>query len=264
MTNNEIKNILKLSQKKFRDSENKFVIEGRHLIDECLKSPVYKKQFDRIYISKSFQDDNLLKRLYAGKYSVELVSDDVIKKISDTSAPQGILAVVNKFHSDVSAESSDIIVCLDTINDPGNLGTIIRTLWWFGIKDLYLSENSSDAYNPKCVRATQGGIFNIQIRENLNLKASLSELNNSGYEIILLRLDTDNRIFDFNPIQNARYCFVFGNEANGISAELKNNREFKSLKIPSNSKCESLNVASSVSAVCYHIRYALWQAALHV
>jgi TrmH family RNA methyltransferase len=262
MTNNEIKNILKLSQKKFRDAENKFVIEGRHLIDECLKSPVYKRQFDRIYISKSFQDDTLMKRFYTGKYTVETVSDDIMKKISDTSAPQGILAVVNKVQYAESDESSNIIVSLDTINDPGNLGTIIRTLWWFGINDLFLSENSADAYNPKCVRATQGGIFNIHIRENLNLKSSLNELNESGYEIILLRLDTDNNIFDFKPAQNAKYCFVFGNEANGISAELKDNRDFKSLKIPSKSKCESLNVASSVSAVCYHIRYALWQAAL--
>ena len=255
MTNNEIKNIIKLSQKKYREEENKFIIEGKHLIDECLKSD-YIRKTEKIYVAKSFEDNRIINQIEKNNISIEYISDREFKKISETKSPQGILAILNK-KSDIDKPEGNILFCLDTINDPGNLGTIIRTLWWFGIKDLLLSENSTDPYNSKCIRATQGGIFNINIRENLNLRENLIRIKNSGYEIFLMRLDSEENIFDFRPVTDGKYCFVFGNEANGISDEIKNEKEFRSLKIPSFSECESLNVASSVSVACYHLRLFL-------
>lgn len=255
MTNNEIKNIIKLSQKKYREEENKFIIEGKHLIYECLKSD-YIRKTEKIYVGESFEDNRIINQIEKNNISIEYISDREFKKISETKSPQGILAILNK-KSDIDKPEGNILFCLDTINDPGNLGTIIRTLWWFGIKDLLLSENSTDPYNSKCIRATQGGIFNINIRENLNLRENLIRIKNSGYEIFLMRLDSEENIFDFRPVTDGKYCFVFGNEANGISDEIKNEKEFRSLKIPSFSECESLNVASSVSVACYHLRLFL-------
>ena len=255
MTNNEIKNIIKLSQKKYREEENKFIIEGKHLIYECLKSD-YIRKTEKIYVGESFEDNRIINQIEKNNISIEYISDREFKKISETKSPQGILAILNK-KSDIDKPEGNILFCLDTINDPGNLGTIIRTLWWFGIKDLLLSENSTDPYNSKCIRATQGGIFNINIRENLNLRENLIRIKNSGYEIFLMRLDSKENIFDFRPVTDGKYCFVFGNEANGISDEIKNEKEFRSLKIPSFSECESLNVASSVSVACYHLRLFL-------
>ena len=257
MTNNEIKNIIKLSQKKYREEENKFIIEGKHLIDECLKSD-YIRKTEKIYVAKSFEDNRIINQIEKNNIPIEYISDKEFKKISETKSPQGILAVLNK-KSDTDKPEGNIIFCLDTINDPGNLGTIIRTLWWFGIKDLLLSENSTDPYNSKCIRATQGGIFNINIKENLNLRENLIRIKNSGYEIYLMRLDSEENIFEFKPMTNGKYCFVFGNEANGISDVIKNEKEFRSLKIPSFSECESLNVASSVTVACYHLRLFLPQ-----
>lgn len=255
MTNNEIKNIIKLSQKKYREEENKFIIEGKHLINECLKSD-YIRKTEKIYVGESFEDNRIINQIEKNNIPIEYISDREFKKISETKSPQGILAILNK-KSDIDKPEGNILFCLDTINDPGNLGTIIRTLWWFGIKDLLLSENSTDPYNSKCIRATQGGIFNINIRENLNLRENLIRIKNSGYEIFLMRLDSEDNIFDFRPVTDGKYCFVFGNEANGISDEIKNEKEFRSLKIPSFSECESLNVASSVSVACYHLRLFL-------
>ena len=255
MTNNEIKNIIKLSQKKYREEENKFIIEGKHLIYECLKSD-YIRKTEKIYVGESFEDNRIINQIEKNNIPIEYISDREFKKISETKSPQGILAILNK-KSDIDKPEGNILFCLDTINDPGNLGTIIRTLWWFGIKDLLLSENSTDPYNSKCIRATQGGIFNINIRENLNLRENLIRIKNSGYEIFLMRLDSKENIFDFRPVTDGKYCFVFGNEANGISDEIKNEKEFRSLKIPSFSECESLNVASSVSVACYHLRLFL-------
>ena len=255
MTNNEIKNIIKLSQKKYREEENKFIIEGKHLIYECLKSD-YIRKTEKIYVGESFEDNRIINQIEKNNIPIEYISDREFKKISETKSPQGILAILNK-KSDIDKPEGNILFCLDTINDPGNLGTIIRTLWWFGIKDLLLSENSTDPYNSKCIRATQGGIFNINIRENLNLRENLIRIKNSGYEIFLMRLDSEDNIFDFRPVTDGKYCFVFGNEANGISDEIKNEKEFRSLKIPSFSECESLNVASSVSVACYHLRLFL-------
>ena len=255
MTNNEIKNIIKLSQKKYREEENKFIIEGKHLIYECLKSD-YIRKTEKIYVGESFEDNRIINQIEKNNISIEYISDREFKKISETKSPQGILAILNK-KSDIDKPEGNILFCLDTINDPGNLGTIIRTLWWFGIKDLLLSENSTDPYNSKCIRATQGGIFNINIRENLNLRENLIRIKNSGYAIFLMRLDSEDNIFDFRPVTDGKYCFVFGNEANGISDEIKNEKEFRSLKIPSFSECESLNVASSVTVACYHLRLFL-------
>lgn len=257
MTNNEIKNLSKLSQKKFRDIGRKFLIEGKHLIEECIKSELYKRQIEEIFYTDTFKDEIYLKNLERLKYPTKYLDMKAFKKMSETKSPQGILAVINKPLIKNSIHTPNIILALENVNDPGNLGTIIRTAWWFGIEKILLSKNSADIYNSKCIRATQGGIFNVEVDEDLDLLDSLNSMEKSGYKIILMRLDSNKSLYDFKPNKNSKYIFVFGNEANGITDELKNHPRFDALMIPSYTKCESLNLASSVSILCYHFMFSL-------
>lgn len=248
LSKNNIKLIKSLSQKKYRNSEKLFVVEGKKAILEGLKS---KYKCELVVASQSFLEanqafiDELPKNI-----SMTIEPNKLFEKIAETVTPQGILALFKiPEQSTFNFADEKIIVALENISDPGNLGTIIRTCDWFGIKKILISEDSADIYNPKTVRSTMGSIFHVDVHECDNFYSTLSDVKKSGYKILTAHLLGKN-IFDYKPTKNNLVCFC--NEANGPSEKLQAMSD-DFLNIPSKGKAESLNVASAAAIIISHL-----------
>jgi RNA methyltransferase, TrmH family len=253
ISKNGVKYYASLKQKKIRNLEGKFLIEGFHLVEECLNSSYI---LECVFVSektKINKYDKLFSRLEKKNIPLHYLKNSLFEKISDTESSQGIAAAVLKIKQGGTEKlmNSKTIIVLDRINDPGNLGTIIRTAYWFGIDAVILSENSVDLYNPKVVRSTQGALFNLNILENAPLVKTLGFLASNSFNIYLLDADAKK---DLQEIESGKKAvFVFGSEAEGISAELLN-KDYKCIKIEGYSNCESLNVAVSFGIVMHYYK----------
>ena len=243
--NNEIiKNIKKLKDKKYR--ENKFIVEGERIVEEAIQENV---EISVIVIEESFYNNiekqDLIKK--TTKYNTLIVTDKVFLDISDVKTPQGILAVINKNENKEIDKNAPYIMALDNLQDPGNIGTIIRTLDSANIKQLIVSKGSVDAYSPKVVRSTMGAIFRVNVIEVENLVETMQNLKNSGFEVVSTSLETDKSIYD---ISYNKKVVVIGNEANGVSKEILEMSDYK-VKIPMLGKTESLNASVAASIMIY-------------
>jgi len=239
LTKAQIKSISNLKLKKFRSLDGKFLVEGERGVFDGLNSN-YKN--DIVITTKNFYENNSnkLKKIK----NIEIISEKDFSKITETISPQGIAAVfykkdqLNNLNKNLS---SDLVVCLENISDPGNVGTIIRNCDWFGIKEIIISENSADIYNPKTIRASVGSIFHLNIYTSKNLITDLTELKNVGYKISSSILNGKN-IYQFQT--NKKTILILGNEANGVSRKMINLSD-DLITIPKIGKAESLNVANA-------------------
>lgn len=248
ITKAEAKYYASLKQKKYRDLEKKFIVEGTHLIEEVLTSEYYSKNLDKVFVRSDYSDNAIMSKLSKAGVSIISVDSKTFDKISDTVTPQGILGIV-KYLEKPAPSQSNLIIAFDELNDPGNLGTIIRTAYWFGVKEIALSRNSVDIYNPKVIRSSQGGSFNILAETNLDLHDYLSAKQDEGWSILLTDLSADDFISDVKFNSEEKYVIVFGNESNGISQNILDDNNFRRVKIKSYSDCESLNVGISVGII---------------
>jgi TrmH family RNA methyltransferase len=254
MTNNELKFYSNLLKKEFRESEKLFLIEGTHLIEECLSSVFYSRSIRKIFIRKDY-NDKLSGKLLGSGLMPEVITDIQFNKLSETINSQGIIAVVSIRKENINFNVKDsLIVALDDINDPGNLGTILRTCWWYGVDKVYLSTNSVDIFNSKVIRSTQGALFNLEIYTNINLKNELSKYIKKGWYVFISALDTENLLNEINIDVNKKKIIVFGNEAKGVNEELTSYKDFKTIKIRGYTKCESLNVGVSAGIILDYFR----------
>lgn len=259
MTNNEIKYFEKLRQKKYRESENKFLIEGIHLIEECLQSELFRNQLEKIIVRDDFNAKSLNTIFINHNCFPELYTIDerTFSKLTETVNSQGVIGIVNKpilnYDIDIS-KSGLVIVALDNLNDPGNLGTILRTCYWFGVDEVLLSKNSVEIYNSKVIRASQGAIFNLNIKSELDLEIELGKYSGNGMSVYL----SDNKAKSvpeiFKNTVKKNIVVVFGNEANGISANILNCKDYQKFGIKGFTKCESLNVSVAVGIVLNEIK----------
>ena len=242
LTSNELKLIASLKMKKFRELHGLYLIEGEHLISEFIKSG--RKGLKYVIIRHDYENESIIdNQSEIITYKVNRIQFD---KLSDTKSPQGILAVV-KISEEKKPLDSKMIVALDSINDPGNLGTILRTCYWFGIDSIIIGMNSADVYNTKTIRASQGALFFVNFKAEADLNLELNSLKDNDYNVYLTTL-SGNVISD-KTISIGKSVIVFGNEAKGISKELINNKEYKQIKIKSFTGCESLNVSVSAGIV---------------
>lgn len=236
--NETIKKIRKLKDKKYRDINGKYIVEGVKLIKEAIEE---KANIDTIVVC-----DNCVKTgeidqhvLYEiAKYNCVYVDEKVFNNITDVQNPQGILAVIKKKNSDQDIKfDEDVIVVLDDIQDPGNLGTILRTIDSTGLSQVVITKRSGDVFNPKVVRSTMGAIFRVNILETENLVNTLKEIKKHKFKIVATSLDTEESIYN---MEYKKTAIIIGNEANGVSKEvlemadkkikipmLRKNREFK-------------------------------------
>lgn len=250
--NEIIKNIKKLKEKKYRDLENSYIVEGLKMIKEAIKENANIKQI--IICEECIHDGELDKdTLYEiAKYNLIYVTKKVFDQITEVKTPQGIIAVIEKKEkkaSDIRAidYSQDIIVALDDLQDPGNLGTILRTVDSANLNQIILSKNCADPYNPKVVRSTMGAIFRVNIIQVDNLKEELENLKNNNFDIMVTSLDTQKSIYDVNYNKKV---IVIGNEANGVSKEVQAIADEK-VKIPMLGKTESLNASVATGIIIY-------------
>lgn len=246
--NEIIKNIRKLKDKKYRNAEKKFIVEGVKIIKESIEE---NASIDTIVICEECIKDGIIeqKLLYeVAKYNCVYVSEKVFQTISEVNNPQGILAIINKenLESDIDF-TEDIIVALDGIQDPGNLGTIIRTVDSVGLKQIIVSKDTADAFNSKVVRSTMGAIFRVKIIEVEDLAKIIKEIKKKKYEVLVTSLQTDNNIYD---IDLNKHVIVIGNEANGVSQEIRDIATVHA-KIPMLGKTESLNASVATGVILY-------------
>jgi len=224
LSNDRIKEYTKLNQKKYRDESNMFLIEGTHLVEEAFKNNIVIEAFSL--------DDKYTK-----------VSEEVMKKLSNLDTPPKYLAVCKKLEE---KEINGNVLILDGVQDPGNLGTIIRSSIAFNIDTIILSNDSVDLYNTKVLRATEGMIFNINIiRKDLNeLLPTLKD----NYTIYTTNVVTGKKVEDI--IVNKPFALIMGSEGTGVKESVAS-YSHETIYIPMNSKCESLNVGVATSIILY-------------
>ena len=229
-----IKELIKLKQKKYRDKEKKFIVEGYNIIEEA-------KDYITLIITSSKEDENILP-------NVEhiLVPKEIIGKLSETVTPQGIIGICNYVTSRENFEGN--VLVLDGLQDPGNIGTLIRTAICFDFNTIYITDNSCDIYNEKVLRATQGGILKVNIiRKNIN--DIIDDLKKKGYYIVGTSLKNGIPLNDIN-FKNLN-AIILGNEGNGVSKEICD-LKLNNLYIPMQNM-ESLNVGVAGSILMYEI-----------
>lgn len=241
-----LKKLIKsLHTKPFRDENGLFVAEGEKLAEELLKSD-YTTELIIVRESSAHNVINIADQFAEKGVPVYVAPKHQFDQICDTKTPQGIISVVNlKDPEPVSGES---FIVLDAISDPGNVGTIIRTADWFGIKQIVLGKESADAFNPKSVRASMGSIFRISIFYTEDLPAYL----NDNYKKIKLYGADINATETIDKMKlKAPFGLVFGSEAHGISPEITGMLS-NSYKIDGHGEAESLNVGVAVGIALHH------------
>ena len=236
LSKNHLKLITSLSQKKYRHKYKLFIVEGIKVVQEFLNSPYELEILFSTESSFSYLD------------SFIEVSEQELKKISSLKTPNKVIALF-KIPVQKNSSSSGLIVALDAINDPGNLGTIIRLCDWFGIDQLLCSKETVDCYNTKVVQSSMGSLTRVAI-SYIDLKEYLTSV---SIPVFIADMDGDN-IYEMKPPTSA--VLVMGNEANGISNSIKQIVSTK-ISIPryGNSQLtESLNVATATAILLSEFR----------
>lgn len=247
--NEIIKNIKKLKEKKYRDLNNEYIIEGIKIIQEAIQENAKIKQI--IICDDCEKNSNISQEMMyeIAKYECIYVTNKIFTSLTDVKNPQGIMAIIEKNYSKEEEidYNQDIIVALDDIQDPGNLGTILRTVDSIGINQILVSKGTADSYNPKVVRSTMGAIFRVKIIECEDLEKTLKEIKKHKFEILVTSLQTENSIYD---IKYNKKVIVIGNEANGVEEKIQNMADVK-VKIPMLGKTESLNASVATGIILY-------------
>ncbi|KAA3613202.1 MAG: RNA methyltransferase [Calditrichaeota bacterium] len=247
LSKNRIKFYQKLNQKKFRDKENLYIISGLRGVQSALENDA-GCAFEIIIEDGK---ENLLEKIGINQHkNATTVSAKDFKLLNDEINPQGICLIAKKtataFNVDLIQPGQ--IIFLDRISDPGNLGTILRSAAWFGIKTILLSANSADPFQPKVVRSSAGAINSVSIFENV-----------TSLEISQIKSQKDYKIFGTDVVNgrslaattfSEKTLFLFGSEAHGLDNEYKNLCDENTL-IPKTGTGESLNLANAASIVMY-------------
>lgn len=238
--NETYKYIKSLQTKKARTKNRQYTIEGVKSVRDAIISGA-----DIAYIAVS----DKLKEEFAVK-NIYVIKDDIFQALCDTDTPQGVIAVINMPREDVKAEDKDLYLLCDKVNDPGNMGTIIR-ICDAADCGLLLMEDTVDIYSPKTVRASMGSFFHIKARLGLN-KEDILKMKADGYKVISGALSSNT--IDFKKADySGKTIIVVGNEANGITDEILSISDTM-VKIPIYGQAESLNVAVAASLLVYEAK----------
>ena len=234
LDNKKIKDVVKLQNKKYRDLTNTFVVETTHLVEEVEKAGIVKELF-------------LVEDEFVDRDDTYFITKDIMKKISSMESPSNVLAVCEKSNSKEIIGSK--ILLLDEIQDPGNLGTIIRSSVAFGVTTIILSNDTVDLYNPKVIRASEGMFCHINII-TMDLEEAIKEIKDKGIKVYGTNVVNGKEV---NTISDkSSYALVMGNEGNGVKKHIQELCD-ENLYIPMNESCESLNVGVACSILLYEL-----------
>lgn len=241
-SNKRIKDIQKLKENKNIKKYGRYLIEGKHLVEEALDAKVVEE----IIVSESFEEYNIV-----DSFESELikVTDSVLKSISDTITSQGIIAVCRIVKKELNINNYSKVLILDKIQDPGNLGTIIRTADAFNFDCIILGKGTTSLYGQKVIRSTQGSNFHIDCFDNIDLVELIDEMHE--FNIFATSLKADKYIEQLDNI-TGKVAVVFGNEGAGVSEEILS-KVNDLLKISMPGRAESLNVSIAAGIVMHYI-----------
>jgi TrmH family RNA methyltransferase len=234
LDNNKIKEIIKLNSSKYRKEVSLFVVEGYHLVEEAYKANLLLEVF--ILDGKDIP------------YNIEktYVTESVMKKITSLESYPEVIGICKIKEDNITGNH---ILMLDNIQDPGNLGTIIRSAVAFNIDTIVLSEDTVDLYNSKVIRASQGMLFHLNVVKT-DLINTINYLKENNYKIY--STDVENGI-EINKVKNIdKYVIIIGNEGNGIKKDILSLSDEK-IYIKMNEKCESLNAGVAASIILYEL-----------
>jgi len=246
ITKKELQYYSSLLNKKYRKKENKFLVEGTKTVLEGLNS---RFKCEVIFTTSQYAEENeeIVSQIQITKQKVVTLKQKEFEKISDTESPQGIAGVFQKpkLNVDPSADGlssidDKVVIMLDNISDPGNLGTIIRNCDWFGVKNILISENIVDYTNPKVIRSSMGSVFHINLFEEIDSKKLLI-LKERGYDILCADTEGEN-VFTYRS--SKKKILILSSESHGPSEEIElvSDKKICILRI---GNAESLNVASA-------------------
>ncbi|MDR1700061.1 MAG: RNA methyltransferase [Lachnoclostridium sp.] len=246
--NPRIKRIIRLRKSaKIRNQYDCFIVEGWKTVREAIDIGLAEK----IYVSMSETD--LLGDKLPEAADIEIVSDQIFSLISDTTTPQGVLAIVRKPKFDlneITKRKNSSLLCLEGIRDPGNMGTIIRTAEGAGFDGLILSKETVDIYNPKTVRATMGSIFRVPFFVSEDFHTDLSGLKRDGFQLYAAHLHGERKFYEERD--HGKIGILIGNEAAGLSKNISDLADVR-IFIPMEGKLESLNAAICAGILMYEV-----------
>jgi len=242
LSRNEIKLIKSLQEKKARETNRLFVVEGVKLVEELLSQSTFK-------LESLFYTEDYTAPIPSGIHSFK-ISNSELERISGFVTPNKVLAVVK--YPDLKptqTETENFVLVLDEIKDPGNLGTILRTADWFGIRSVIASETTVDIFNPKVIQASMGSVYRVKFAL-VNLESKLIELQKAGFKLVGADLRGENLYSYSFPSKTA---LVMGSESHGISEKIARLLESR-ITIPQVGKTESLNVGMATGIILSHFR----------
>ena len=238
LDNDKVKKYIKLKEKKYRDKTGEFIVEGSHLVLEAYKHGLIKELI--------LEKDEVFP---IGFDNIVYLPMDIINKISSVETPQTVMALCSK--KEESQDLGNHILLVDDVQDPGNLGTIIRSAVAFNIDTVVLSTNTVDLYNPKTIRSTQGMSFHINVIRK-DLKDVICKLKEESIPVYGTLVEHGDDVRELNEKDKERYALIVGNEGNGVRKELTDMCD-KNLYIKMNSDVESLNVGVAASILLYEL-----------
>lgn len=246
LTNQRVKHLAALVQKsKLRKEEKVFIVEGVKMFMEAPREWIKEVYVSESFLHKYNHEEDLEKVGY------EVLSDEVFSKVSDTKTPQGILSVLKQPEytmEDILKKEKPLIVILEDIQDPGNLGTILRAGEGAGIDGLIMTNNTADIFNPKVIRATMGSIYRVPFVYTSNILETISSLKDKKINCYAAHL-RDSVCYD-EPDYKEGTAFLIGNEGNGLKKETAD-LATSYIKIPMEGQVESLNAAIATTILMY-------------
>lgn len=247
-----VKRVKQLHKKKYRELYKQYFVEGVRIIYDALennKEIVHIIFCDTLY--KTSGGESLLQMLDERNVSLYCVPEKMFMELSDTQNPQGIMAVLSQAEYDlvdILEQSNGFFVVLDRIQDPGNLGTIIRTADAAGVDAVLMGKGCVDLYNPKTIRSTMGSVFHLPILTLGTTEEVVKTLKEKNVKIVSTGLETKEYYYDISYLH--KMALIIGNEANGVLPEILADSDHI-VKIPMMGKAESLNASIAASIVIY-------------
>jgi RNA methyltransferase, TrmH family len=244
LQNSQVKQWKKLLTKKERDKSGTFLVEGYHLVEEALKQ---QEQVLELIVSEK---TGLPPRLDAGQTPIFMVTEEISDSLTDTEAPQGIYAVCRQVPQERELQEAKTFLLIDAVQDPGNLGTMIRTADAAGIDAVVVGRGSVDIYNGKVLRSAQGSHFHLPIVRG-DLHEWIAKLNDKNIPVYGTALEGATAYTDISTAES--FALLVGNEGNGVSKDLLANTT-ANLYIPIYGRSESLNVAVATGILLYYLK----------
>lgn len=240
-----IKRVTKLKQRKYRDKEGKFICSGFNILSEAIAQ---KQNIDIVLIRHDIKEHDIVGECVRNNIDIAILNRECFEKISDTESTQGIMAIVTKPRLEPLNMHKNSYVIIEELQDPGNLGTIIRTAEAAGFTQIVMVKGTVDVFSPKVIRACAGAVFRMPISFENTVKDAIDYVKEKGAKALVTKVDEGIPYYNLNIADNV--AILVGNEGNGVSQTAAEMAD-EVLNIPMSGKAESLNVGVASSIIMF-------------